>query len=128
MICRTSLTDRTFRGNLLVATLCVVSLAAAAAGQTSDGKPWNPYGQLAGCPEEPAKLHPCALEKAKTFNPPRTADSTPDFGGVWDKARVTSHNIEEHLAHLGDPGGASVIVEPADGRFLINRGPRCSTR
>jgi hypothetical protein len=36
---------------------------------------------------------------------------------MWDKARVTSHNIEEHLAHLGDPGGASVIVDPADGKI-----------
>src|ERR1700733_9462358 len=118
MIDRALLTCRTVRGEVLVATLYVWSLAlAAAAGQTSDGKPWNPYGQVAGCPEEPARLHPCALEKAKTFSPPRTADGTPDFSGMWDKARVTSHNIEEHLAHLGDPGGASLIVDPADGKI-----------
>jgi len=104
--------------SLLVATLCVWWLASApAAGQTSDGKPWNPYGQVAGCPEEPAKFHPCALEKAKTFSPPRTAEGTPDFSGMWDRARVTSHNIQEHLAGFGDPGGVSLIVDPADGKI-----------
>jgi hypothetical protein len=102
----------------LVATLCVWSLVSVpTAGQTPDGKPWNAYGLLAGCPEEPAKFHTCALEKAKTFNPPRTADGTPDFSGMWYRARVTSHNIEEHLASFGDPGGVSLIVDPADGKI-----------
>ena len=36
-----------------------------------------------GCPEEPARFHPCALAKARTFNPPRTPDGKPDLQGFW---------------------------------------------
>ena len=43
--------------------------------------PMRPYGESGGCSEEPAVLHRCALEKAKTFNPPRTPDGRPDFQG-----------------------------------------------
>src|SRR5204863_1227121 len=31
-------------------------------------------GAPSGCPDEPVKFRPCAIEKAKTFNPPRTPD------------------------------------------------------
>ena len=38
----------------------------------------------AGCPAEPQAFHKCGLEKARTFNPPRLPDGTPDFRGFWD--------------------------------------------
>lgn len=113
------MTSRTF-GNALpfVTVLGVLAFASGdTAGQTADGQPWAPYGQLAGCSEEPARFHACAREKAKTFRPPRTPDGAPDFSGIWDRARVTAHNIEEHLASFGDPGGRSFVVDPVDGKI-----------
>src|SRR5262245_28780829 len=52
--------------------LGLVTLAAAqtegqGGNQTAGSLPMRPYGQLAGCSEEPARFQPCAAEKAKTF-------------------------------------------------------------
>ena len=94
--------------------------AISTAGQAPDPEArlkMRPYGQLAGCSEEPARLHACATEKARTFDPPRTPDGQPDFRGHWARARVTSDNIEEHPQVVGDPGGTSLIVDPPDGRI-----------
>jgi hypothetical protein len=78
--------------------------------------PTQPYLELGGCPGEPAQYHRCALEKAKTFNPPRTPDGKPDFQGFWSRAGVFgTDNIEEHGPELGDPGGKSQVVDPPDG-------------
>jgi hypothetical protein len=78
--------------------------------------PTQPYVVLGGCPGEPAQYHRCALEKAKTFSPPRTPDGRPDFQGFWSRAGVFgTDNIEEHGPELGDPGGKSQVVDPADG-------------
>ncbi len=78
----------------------------------------RPYGEFAGCPEEPALFHRCAMEKAKTFNPPRTPDGKPDFQGYWVRIGIrNSENIEEHPATMDGSGGRSSIVDPADGRL-----------
>ncbi|MBI3050216.1 MAG: hypothetical protein HYY76_18120 [Acidobacteria bacterium] len=104
----------------VVAAGFLSALAASATGQTpasGAAVPMRPYGTLAGCSEEPARFHACALDKARTYNPPRTPDGQPDFRGHWNRARVTSDNIEEHLEVVGDPGGKSLIVDPPDGRI-----------
>ena len=77
------------------------------------------YEQLAGCLDEPAEFHRCALPKTKTFDPPRTPDGKPDFQGYWIRAGVFgTDDIEEHLpGHSGDPGGKSQVVDPADGKI-----------
>jgi catechol 2,3-dioxygenase-like lactoylglutathione lyase family enzyme len=76
----------------------------------------RPYGEAGGCPEEPALFHRCALEKAKTFEPPRTPDGRPDFQGVWTRIGIrNSENIEEHPETMDGSGGRSAIVDPADG-------------
>ena len=35
------------------------------------------------CPFDSVEFHKCALARAKTFNPPRTSDGTPDLQGYW---------------------------------------------
>src|SRR6185369_14231732 len=53
--------------------------SASVAGQASKNRP-----VIAGCPSVSAKFHPCALEKAKAFTPPRMPDGTPNLQGIWD--------------------------------------------
>jgi hypothetical protein len=106
---------------LTLAVALFSALRAPAAGQSPRGSvspPMAPYGQLAGCSEEPAQFHRCALAKAKGFDPPRTPDGKPDFRGFWSRgvARGTD-DIEEHAEGLGDSGGYSQVVDPADGKI-----------
>jgi hypothetical protein len=78
----------------------------------------RPYGEAGGCPEEPALFHRCALEKAKTFTPPRTPDGRPDFQGIWSRIGIrNSENIEEHPETMDGSGGRSTIVDPSGGRI-----------
>ena len=69
------------------------------------------------CPGEPGKFHPCALEKAKTFNPPRTPDRKPDMQGHWIGGPESSQDIEEHPESFGIPANPTLIVDPADGKI-----------
>jgi hypothetical protein len=78
----------------------------------------RPYGQSAGCSEEPTAFHRCAQEKIKTFNPPRTADGKPDFTGFWNRIVVRNmENLEEHPETMDTSGGRSSIVDPVDGKI-----------
>ena len=73
----------------------------------------------AGCPDESALFHPCALAKAKTFRPLRTPDDTPDMQGLWRGGPPHgTESIEEHprTPDGDDDGGTSVIVDPPDGK------------
>src|SRR5262249_11563809 len=80
--------------------------------------PMRAYGEWAGCSEEPTKFHACALEKMKTFTPPRTADGKPDFSGFWNRIVVRNmENIEEHPQTIDTSGGKSSIIDPADGKI-----------
>jgi hypothetical protein len=69
------------------------------------------------CPAEPALFHPCALARARTFVPPRTADGRPDLQGFWRGQPAATENVEEHPKTDDDDGGRSLIVDPADGRI-----------
>jgi len=80
--------------------------------------PMRPYGESGGCSEEPAVLHRCGLEKAKTFNPPRTPDGRPNFQGFWFRIGArNAENIEEHSEGIDGSGGKSLIVDPPNGRI-----------
>ena len=80
--------------------------------------PMRPYGQSGGCSEDPAIFHPCAMEKAKQFTPPRTADGKPDFQGFWSRIVArNAENIQEHPEGMDGSGGKSLITDPPDGRI-----------
>lgn len=99
-------------------TRCGVALMAALFAGLSVPVAGQQYGQLGGCSDEPAQFHQCARGKAKEFTPPRTPDGRPDLRGYWSRAGVFgTDNIEEHSPGLGDPGGKSLVVDPADGRI-----------
>jgi hypothetical protein len=52
------------------------------------------------------------------FEPPRLADGRPNLQGIWQAASRAAFNVEEHgPSRLGGPGGASAIVDPADGKL-----------
>ena len=116
---------------VIVRTTLVLALVAGlhvpAAGQRpyfatpppgSGPTPMAPYGEYGGCPEEPAQFHPCALAKAKSFNPPRTPDGKPDFQGFWSRIVARNmENIEEHPQGMDGSGGKSLIVDPPTGRI-----------
>jgi hypothetical protein len=112
----------------VVVALIVAVASGAARGQSTapfatppPGSPpakIRPYSEVAGCPEEPALFHRCAVEKAKTFTPPRTRDGVPDFQGVWGRVGIRNmENIEEHPETMDGSGGRSAIVDPPDGRI-----------
>jgi len=80
--------------------------------------PMRPYGQSAGCSEEPAAFHRCATAKAHDFTPPRTPDGTPDLQGFWTRIGIRNmENLEEHPQTMDGSGGRSAIVDPPDGRI-----------
>ena len=80
--------------------------------------PMRPFGQVGGCPEQPAQFHRCATAKAKGFNPPRTPDGRPDFQGFWGRIGLRNmENIEEHPESMDGSGGTTSIIDPADGRI-----------
>jgi hypothetical protein len=77
----------------------------------------QPEATVAGCPVEPAKFHPCAVQKIKTFTPRLTADGRPDLQGLWNRT-VTSQDIEVHDADgLNVQAGPSLVVDTPDGRI-----------
>jgi hypothetical protein len=92
------------------AVLAVVFLTSGRTGGQA------PQAQ-AGCPAESAQFHPCALAKAKTFDPPRAPDGKPNLQGFWRGPGSGTENIEEHPRTLDDGGGKSLIVDTADNKI-----------
>jgi hypothetical protein len=92
------------------AFFCVTSLPAAGQARRAPG----------ACPDrrdDAALFHPCALAKAKTFTPPRTADGQPDLQGFWGGPGGATAAIEEHEKTFDRDGGKSLIVDPPDGKI-----------
>ena len=80
---------------------------------------------IAGCPVENLAWHQCAMQKAKTFSPPRTGSGKPDLNGYWRPSpTVQDFNIEgvgeDHVLVTSLPSnyrwspGPSLIIDPAD--------------
>jgi hypothetical protein len=77
---------------------------------------------VGGCPAEPLAFHNCALEKAKTFNPPRSSTGKPNLEGYYRARLAQAFSVEgvsgsEPL--VGDPVmpwelAPPMIVDPPD--------------
>jgi len=114
------------RNHLLGATMALAmavwSLASLpAAGQAPLAKPTS----FGGCPAETMAFHACALEKGKTFNPPRTPDGKADMQGYW-RGRLTMdrsvEGVDETEPMTRSPLSTwlvapSLIVDPPDRRI-----------
>jgi hypothetical protein len=77
----------------------------------------GPPPQAGDCPRDPVGFHACALEKAKTFSPPRTQDGKPDMQGFWRGQAGGVENIEAHEGNRDVNAGPTWIVDTADGRI-----------
>ena len=73
---------------VLALALAVTAASAWAAQQPA------PAGAVGGCPTEPLAFHLCALDKAKTFNPPRTTSGKPNLQGHYRARLAQSFSFE----------------------------------
>ena len=108
--------------------LCVVMIVIGVivvAPLAAQNAPPPPPPTVAGCPGNSAAFHKCALEKAKTFNPPRTSSGKPDLQGYWRGRLSQAFSVEGVRGHeplVGDPImpwaiAPPMIVDPPDGRI-----------
>ncbi len=74
---------------LVVIALSVIITSSWAAGQQPAAA-----GTVGGCPTEPLAFHLCALDKAKTFNPPRTPSGKPNLQGHYRARLAQSYSFE----------------------------------
>jgi len=124
------MSPRYFVLGILGAAVTVVLLPPpAAAGQASRA----PEPQNSCLSDDPALFWRCALDKAKTFNPLRTADGKPDLSGYWrhrteakegleapwdDATRAgVSRRSRDSDVQLGP--GKSMVVDPPDGKLPL---------
>jgi hypothetical protein len=81
--------------------------------------------------DDPALFWRCAREKAKTFDPPRTADGKPDLSGYWRHTTEAKEDLEEpwdNAARVGVSArgrevplgpGKSLVVDPPNGKLPL---------
>jgi hypothetical protein len=76
----------------------------------------------AGCPAEPLAFHTCALQKARTFDPPRTPAGRPNLQGYWRSALTQAFSVEGVASDdplIKDPimpwyAAPPEVIDPAD--------------
>ena len=112
------------------ATAAVLLLPpVAAADQASQA----PEPQHSCASDDPTLFWRCAQEKAKTFDPPRTADGKPDLSGYWRHMTEAKEDLEEpwdNAARVGVSArgrdldvplgpGKSLVVDPPNGKLPL---------
>ena len=120
------------------ATMLVLPLRAAAdqapqvgtAGAAATPGPQASEPQHRCASDDPALFWRCARERATAFDPPRTGDGRPDFGGFWRHGTEAKEDLEapwDNRARVGAARegaraagpGKSLIVDPADGKLPL---------
>jgi hypothetical protein len=74
--------------------------------------------EVGGCPADSVAFHQCAMQKARTFDPPRTPDGRPDMQGYWlSRHNGAAYDIEPGPGGFAIPASSGVIVDPSDRRI-----------
>lgn len=100
------MTSRLYYSIVAAAAVTLVSLTPAAAQEPEPT-------EKAGCPAIPAQFRPCAIARAKTFNPSRTSDGKPNLEGMW-RSGIQAFDIHAHEETFGYRGEPAIIVDPAN--------------
>ena len=75
------------------------------------------YVTASVCPDDNhSAFHACATARLTAFTRAKTPAGHPDFSGLWRRRAAAHENLEAHPKTADDAGGASVVVDPADGR------------
>ena len=100
-------------------TAAGVALALVAAFLVASGPSQaQPSAGASACPTESSPFHVCALERAKTFDPPRTAEGVPDFQGYWrGVANGAAYDFEPSPGGFAVPASTGIVVDPPDKRI-----------
>jgi hypothetical protein len=77
--------------------------------------------------DDPTLFWRCAQERARAFEPPRTANGTPDFSGYWRHGNEAKEDLQEPWDNAARVGvrrgeraagpGKSFVVDPPDGQL-----------
>ena len=113
MINRTGSTLTVIIGAIALFALMPAAVAAQPAPQGGRPVAVPPAG---GCPGEPVPFYRCAIEKAKTYSPPRTPFGHPDLSGYWTHGRQ-NFDLEDHEENYDMRQETTAIVDPADGKI-----------
>jgi hypothetical protein len=100
--------------SVLGAVVCLLLPAPVAAQRGQGAAPKVPLA--GGCPGEPVPFYHCAIEKAKTYSPPRTSFGQPDLSGYWAHGRQ-NFDLEDHGETYDMRAETTAIVDPADGKI-----------
>lgn len=86
------MSNGSFRFGMAVA-VAVVALTAPPAGAQQILPAETPPGFV--CPGTILEFHECALERARTFDPPRTPSGRPNMQGYWRERLTMAFTVEE---------------------------------
>lgn len=107
-------------GAVVLAVVLAVALLSLQVALTAQGQQGGNRARevppAAGCPGEPVPFYRCAIEKAKTFNPPRTPFGHPDLQGYFAHGRQ-NFDLETHPETYDMRAETTAIVDPADGKI-----------